>query len=81
MASARSKFSTLKQICTYMPAHLVSKLAREYGVDNQAGNRWKPGTAIYYSGNRTRLHVRVQPVFCCSGSLNLNAHGITLIVD
>ncbi len=32
----RSKFSTLRQICNWIPAHLVSKLARETGVEEQA---------------------------------------------
>ena len=35
MKSTRSKFSTLKQICTYIPGHLVTKLARAHGVDEQ----------------------------------------------
>lgn len=35
MKPARSKFSTLKQICTYIPGHLVTKLARAHGVDEQ----------------------------------------------
>ena len=45
MQSARSKFSTLQQICTYIPGHrrrgslaraLAAKLARKHGVDEQA---------------------------------------------
>lgn len=36
MKSSRSKFSTLQQICTYIPGHLVAKLARNYAVDEQA---------------------------------------------
>lgn len=36
MKSARSKFSTLNQICKYIPGHLVAKLARKHGVDAQA---------------------------------------------
>ena len=31
--SARSKFSTLKQICDHIPGHLVAKLAHKHGVD------------------------------------------------
>lgn len=46
MASARSKFSTLKQICEYIPGHLVSKLAREYGVDNQVARTFKPWSHV-----------------------------------
>ena len=29
MKSFRSKFSTLRQICTHIPRHLVAKLARK----------------------------------------------------
>ncbi len=36
MKSARSKFSTLDQICQYIPGHLVAKLARKHGVEEQA---------------------------------------------
>lgn len=36
MKSARWQFSTLQQICTFIPGHLVAKLAREHGVDKQA---------------------------------------------
>jgi len=36
MKSARSQFSTLQQVCQYIPGHLVAKLAREHGVDEQA---------------------------------------------
>ena len=34
--SAHSKFSTLQQVCTLIPGHLVAKLARKHGVDQQA---------------------------------------------
>lgn len=35
MASTRSNLSILKQICTLIPGRLVSKLAREHGVDDR----------------------------------------------
>ena len=33
---ARSKLSTLKQVCELIPGHLAAKLARKHGVDEQA---------------------------------------------
>ena len=33
---ARSQFTTLAQICKFIPAHLVSRLARETGADKKA---------------------------------------------
>jgi len=33
---ARFKYSILKQLCNMIPSHLVSRLAREHGVDEQA---------------------------------------------
>ena len=36
MKSARSKFSTLQQICSLIPPHMVAKLARKHGVDDRA---------------------------------------------
>ncbi len=33
--SARSKFSMLQQVCSHIPGHLVSKLARKHGVQDQ----------------------------------------------
>ena len=33
---ARSQFNILRQICNYIPAHTVSKIARETGVEEQA---------------------------------------------
>ena len=35
MEIARHQFTILKQICELVPGHLVSKLAREYGVDKK----------------------------------------------
>ena len=31
-----AKFTILRQLCNYIPNHLVPKLARETGVDEQA---------------------------------------------
>src|SRR5256885_16859780 len=33
---ARSQFTTLAQICKFIPAHLVNRLARETGADKKA---------------------------------------------
>ena len=51
MKSARSKFSTLNQICQYIPGHLVAKLARKHGVDEQARTftPWSHVIALLYS--------------------------------
>lgn len=35
MNAARSKFTTLKQICDLIPPHLIKKLAREHGVEEK----------------------------------------------
>jgi len=50
MKSARSKFSTLQQICAHIPGHLVAKLARKYGVDEQARtfSPWSHIVALLY---------------------------------
>ena len=49
MKSTRSKFSTLKQICELIPGHLVAKLARKHGVDEQARtfSPWSPVAARF----------------------------------
>ena len=36
LPTAASKFSVVRQLCNYIPNHLVPKLARETGVDEQA---------------------------------------------
>ena len=36
MKPAKHQYTILKQICQYIPAHLVSKLARSFGVDKKA---------------------------------------------
>jgi len=36
MKPARHNYTILKQICQHLPAHLVPKLARSFGVDKKA---------------------------------------------
>jgi len=36
MNPAKHKYTTLKQICQYIPAHLVAKLSRKFGVDKKS---------------------------------------------
>ena len=36
MQPAKYNYTVLKQICQHIPAHLVPKLARDFGVDQQA---------------------------------------------
>jgi PAS domain-containing protein len=49
--SARSKFSTLKQVCDVIPGHLVSRLSRKYGVDKQARrfSAWSHVVSLLYA--------------------------------
>jgi len=49
--STRSQFSTLSQICKYIPGHLVAKLARTHGVDEQARTftPWSHVVALLYA--------------------------------
>ncbi len=51
MKSTRSKFSTLKQVCEHIPGHLVAKLARKHGVDEQARtfSPWSHVVALLYA--------------------------------
>jgi len=51
MKSARSKFSTMNQICKYIPAHLVAKIARKHGVEKQARTftPWSHVVALLYA--------------------------------
>jgi len=39
-----SKFTLVRQLCSYIPTHLAPKLARETGVDEQARtyDEWSP---------------------------------------
>ena len=51
MKSARSKFSTLKQIRTYIPGHLVAKLARSHGIDKKCRtfSPWSHVVSLLYA--------------------------------
>ncbi len=49
MASVRSKFSILKQVCSHIPGHLVSKLAREHGVDDRKFSAWSHVVSLLYA--------------------------------
>jgi hypothetical protein len=40
-----SKFSLLRQLCNFIPPHLVPRLARETGVDDQA-RTFSPGSHV-----------------------------------
>jgi IS4 transposase len=46
-----SKFTVLRQLCNYIPNHLVPKLARETGVDEQARtyNEWSHVVTLCYA--------------------------------
>ena len=46
-----SKFTLLRQLCNYIPAHLVPKLARETGVDRQTRtfDAWSQVVALLYA--------------------------------
>jgi len=45
-----SKFSVLRQLCNYIPPHLVPKLARETGVDDKARTftPWSHVVSLFY---------------------------------
>jgi len=51
MKSARSQFSTMNQICKYIPGHVVAKLARKHGVEKQARTftPWSHVVALLYA--------------------------------
>ena len=49
MTSARSKSSTLRQICRLIPGHMVAKLAREHGVDERKFSSWSHVVALVFS--------------------------------
>ena len=51
MKSARSKFTTLKQICTFIPGYMVSKLSRIHGVDEKCRSftAWSHVVALIYA--------------------------------
>jgi hypothetical protein len=48
---SRSKLSVLRQLCNWIPNHLVSKLARETGVDQQARtfSPWSHVVSLLYA--------------------------------
>ena len=47
----RGQFSILRQICNFIPPHLVAKLARLTGVDTKARtfSPWSHGVALLYA--------------------------------
>src|SRR3974377_2586303 len=46
-----SKFAVVRQLCNYIPSHLVPKLARETGVDEQARtfDEWSHSVMLFYA--------------------------------
>ncbi len=66
MKPAKHQYTILKQICQYIPAHLVSKLARSFGVDKKARS-FSPWSHIV-----AMLHVQI------AHSLSLNDVADTL---
>ena len=57
MQPAKHNYTVLQQICQHIPAHLVAKLSRDYGVDKQARgfSPWSHVVAM--------LHVHLATVF------------------
>ena len=47
----RGKYAILKQLCELIPPYLISKLAREHGVDKQARtfSPWSHVVALLYA--------------------------------
>jgi hypothetical protein len=45
-----SKFSIVRQLCNHIPNHLVPKLARETGVDEQARTKWRLDNGTHFMG-------------------------------
>ena len=43
---ARSNYTILKQICEYVPGHLINSLAKKHGVD-KASRTFKPWSHIF----------------------------------
>jgi len=66
MKPAKHQYTILKQICQYIPAHLVSKLARSFGVDKKARS-FSPWSHVV-----AMLHVQI------AHSLSLNDVADTL---
>jgi hypothetical protein len=66
MKPAKHKYTILKQICQYIPAHLVAKLARSFGADKKARS-FSPWSHVV-----AMLHVQI------AHSLSLNDVADTL---
>ena len=66
MKPAKHQYTILKQICQYIPAHLVSKLARSFGIDKKA-RTFSPWSHVI-----SMLHVQI------AHSLSLNDVADTL---
>jgi hypothetical protein len=66
MKPAKHQYTILKQICNYIPAHLVPKLARSFGVDKKARS-FSPWSHVV-----SMLHVQI------AHSLSLNDVADTL---
>ena len=66
MKPAKHQYTILKQICQHIPAHLVSKLARFFGIDKQTRS-FSPWSHVI-----AMLHVQI------AHSLSLNDVADTL---
>jgi len=66
MSPAKHKYTILQQICQHIPAHLVAKLAREFGADKKARS-FSPWSHVV-----SMLHVQI------AHSLSLNDVADTL---
>src|SRR5436190_20658912 len=51
IAPARSQFSILRQICNFIPLHLVSKIARTTGAEDKSRtfSRWSHVVSLSYA--------------------------------
>src|SRR5207247_9793810 len=51
IAPARSQFSILRQICNFIPQHLVSKIARTTGAEDKSRTfrPWSPAVRLGYA--------------------------------
>ncbi len=67
--ATKSKFCVLAQVCNLIPGHLVSKLARKYGIETQARTftAWSHVVAPLYTqlthANRTRDSSMMEDLF------------------
>ena len=57
---ARSQFNTLRQICNFIPGHLVSHLTRETGADKKARefSCWSHVVAMFDALRERELAIR-----------------------